>query len=189
IILDIMLPKLGGLEVCRRIRKNNEAVPIVVISCLSDELDKVLLLELGADDYITKPFRLAEVKARIKAVLRRSVRGVPEEPAKAPRLHYGELEIDFERRWVKKQGVEISLTAREFDILALLAASPGRVFSREDIVEEIYGSSVSGYEASVPNHINRIRKKLGDNLDTPEYIRTVRSIGYAFIEPSEVAGS
>ncbi|HQH26570.1 MAG TPA: response regulator transcription factor [Oligoflexia bacterium] len=181
IILDLMLPGMHGKDVCRRIRKVDEEVVIVVVSMLSSEIDTVLLLELGADDYMTKPFRENEFKARIRTILRRSQRAKTED---LPQVMVSQdLEINFEKRTVTRCGKLIELTAREFDILSVMASAPGRPFTRDELIAEIYGQEVHGYDHSVTAHINRLRQKIEPQPDEPIYILTVRGFGYRFAEP------
>jgi DNA-binding response OmpR family regulator len=184
ILLDIQLPLLSGLEVCRQVRQQGVMTPILVVSSKSTELDKVLLLELGADDYIVKPFSTAELKARIKALLRRSAlssqTGAPEETV----FTFEDLTIDIEKRRVVRGGTVVELTAREFDILSLLILRPGRPYTKEEIVDDIYGEQGAGYASSVPNHINRIRNKIEDDAQDPRFVLTVRGVGYCFTDGS-----
>lgn len=178
IILDILLPELDGIEVCKRIREKNQNVPILVLSALADEVNVALLLELGADDYIVKPFRELEFKARIKTILRRRSLQDGEQEI----IVFGDLKIDLVRRKVERGGEAIDLTAREFALLALLASNPGKPFTRDDLNRELYGHPVSGYEHSVTSHVNRIRTKLEPEAGEPKYILTVRGVGYCFAE-------
>lgn len=180
IILDLMLPGLHGMDVCREIRRKNEEVPIIVVSMASSEVDTVLLLELGADDYLTKPFREGELKARIRTILRRSARAKATDLPSV--LIYDELEIDFTKRIVTLKGLPVELTPREFDLLAALASRPGYPFSRDQLNEAVYGQEVSGYDHSVTAHINRLRHKIEPDPDSPKYILTVRGVGYRFAE-------
>jgi DNA-binding response OmpR family regulator len=178
VVLDIMLPKLDGIEVCRRMRTRSQ-VPIIMLTAKGDEIDKVVGLEMGADDYITKPFSVREFRSRVKAALRRgSMAGrgpVGEEPIKA-----GELQIDPERRTCQVRGEPVELTYVEFEILSALASSPGRVFSREMLLEHVWGDSTYRDPRTVDVHIRHLREKLERDAKHPEYLFTVRGVGYRF---------
>jgi DNA-binding response OmpR family regulator len=178
VVLDIMLPKLDGIEVCRRMRTRSQ-VPIIMLTAKGDEIDKVVGLEMGADDYITKPFSVREFRSRVKAALRRgdmAGRGpVGEEPIKA-----GELQIDPERRTCQVRGEQVELTYVEFEILSALASSPGRVFSREMLLEHVWGDSTYRDPRTVDVHIRHLREKLERDAKHPEYLFTVRGVGYRF---------
>ncbi len=178
VVLDLMLPKLDGIEVCRRLRTRSQ-VPIIMLTAKGDELDKVAGLEMGADDYITKPFSVREFRSRVKAALRRgnmAGRGpAGEEPIRA-----GDLEVDFERRAVRVRGEEAQLTYVEFEILAALASAPGRVFSREMLLEHVWGDSTYRDPRTVDVHIRHLREKLEADAKRPEYLFTVRGVGYRF---------
>lgn len=178
IILDILLPELDGIEVCKQIREKDKNVPILVLSALADEVNVALLLELGADDYIVKPFRELELKARIKTILRRRNLGNSEYEI----LVFDDLKIDLVRRKVELAGEPVDLTAREFDLLALLASNPAKPFTRDELNEQLYGHPVTGYDHSVTSHINRIRTKLEPDPANPKYLLTVRGVGYCFAE-------
>ncbi len=177
IILDIMLPVIDGWEVCRRVRAESD-VPIIILTAREAEVDKVVGLELGADDYLTKPFSPRELTARVKAVLRRYVRPAAEKPAEP--LGSGELQVDLARRTVTLAGEDIQLTAKEFDLLAVLAANPGIVLSREKLMEKVWGYDYYGDTRTVDVHVRHIREKLGDSSDSPRFIETVRGVGYRF---------
>jgi DNA-binding response OmpR family regulator len=177
VVLDIMLPKLDGIEVCRRLRTRSQ-VPIIMLTAKGDEVDKIAGLEMGADDYITKPFSVREFRSRVKAALRRGGMGGPAtatEPIKA-----GDLEIDFERRSVELKSKPIQLTYVEFEILAALAGAPGRVFTREMLLEHIWGDSTYRDPRTVDVHIRHLREKLESDAKDPEYLFTVRGVGYRF---------
>lgn len=189
IILDLMLPKLDGLEVCKRTRERDKQIPIVMLTSRSEELDKVLGLELGADDYITKPFSVRELTARVKALLRRAGTN-PESDGESPKhLAYGHLEIDLENRKVLGDGDRIDLTAKEFELLALLAAHPGRTYSRDELLDLIWGVQFSGYEHTVNSHISRLRSKIEPDPSNPVYVLRVWGVGYRFAEPEEIEGA
>jgi DNA-binding response OmpR family regulator len=177
VVLDIMLPKLDGIEVCRRLRTRSQ-VPIIMLTAKGDEIDKVVGLEMGADDYITKPFSVREFRSRVKAALRRGgmrARGASEEPIRA-----GDLEIDFERRAIEAHGEPVQLTYVEFEILAALAGAPGKVFSREALLEHVWGDSTYRDPRTVDVHIRHLREKLEQDPKHPEYLFTVRGVGYRF---------
>jgi DNA-binding response OmpR family regulator len=178
VVLDIMLPKLDGIEVCRRMRIRSQ-VPIIMLTAKGDEIDKVVGLEMGADDYITKPFSVREFRSRVKAALRRRNMAGPgaigEEPIRA-----GELEIDPERRTCRVRGEQVELTYVEFEILSALAGSPGRVFSREMLLEHVWGDSHYRDPRTVDVHIRHLREKLEKDAKHPEYLFTVRGVGYRF---------
>lgn len=179
-ILDIMLPSMDGLEICKQIRASVQPqVAILMLTSRSSELDRVLGLELGADDYLTKPFSLLELIARVKALLRRSAL---EQTMSAPqRLEFEALSIDPNRREVIRAGEVLDLTAKEFDLLHHFAKSPGQVFSRTQLLDSIWGYSHEGYEHTVNSHMNRLRSKLEDNPKKPRYMKTVWGVGYQFI--------
>jgi DNA-binding response OmpR family regulator len=177
VVLDIMLPKLDGIEVCRRLRSRSQ-VPIIMLTAKDDEIDKVLGLEMGADDYITKPFSVREFRSRVKAALRRSemLRGRPGgEPIVA-----GEIEIDFERREVSAHAEPVRLTYVEFELLASLAGAPGRVMTREMLLEQVWGDSAYRDPRTIDVHIRHLREKLERDPRRPEYLLTVRGVGYRF---------
>jgi two-component system alkaline phosphatase synthesis response regulator PhoP len=175
VVLDLMLPGMDGLEVCRRIRAERN-VPIIILSARGEELDKVLGLELGADDYVTKPFSPRELVSRVKANLRRA-RAEPD--GEAP-IRAGELEIDPVARTVKREGREVALTYSEFEILLKLARSPRRVFTREELMNHLWKGSFYGDLRSVDVHVRHLRQKVERDPSSPVMIRTVRGVGYAF---------
>ena len=177
VVLDIMLPKLDGIEVCRRLRTRSQ-VPIIMLTAKGDEIDKVAGLEMGADDYITKPFSVREFRSRVKAALRRgnmAGAALGNEPIRS-----GDLEIDFERRSVQLHSKPVQLTYVEFEILAAMAAAPGRVFTREMLLEHIWGDSTYRDPRTVDVHIRHLREKLETDAKKPEYLFTVRGVGYRF---------
>jgi two-component system, OmpR family, response regulator len=177
VVLDIMLPKLDGIEVCRRLRTRSQ-VPIIMLTAKGDEADKIAGLEMGADDYITKPFSVREFRSRVKAALRRGNMAGPAS-GDGP-IHAGELEIDFERRSVRLKSKLAQLTYVEFEILAALAGSPGRVFTREMLLESIWGDSTYRDPRTVDVHIRHLREKLEKDPKQPDYLFTVRGVGYRF---------
>ncbi len=178
VVLDIMLPVLDGIEVCRRMRSRSQ-VPIIMLTAKDDEIDKVLGLEMGADDYITKPFSVREFRSRVRAALRRAemLGGRPggEEP-----IVVAALKIDFERRVVTMRRKRMELTYVEFELLAALARSPGRVHTREMLLEQVWGDSAYRDSRTIDVHIRHLREKLEQNPRSPEYLLTVRGVGYRF---------
>jgi DNA-binding response OmpR family regulator len=178
VVLDIMLPKLDGIEVCRRLRSRSQ-VPIIMLTAKDDEIDKVLGLEMGADDYITKPFSVREFRSRVKAALRRAEM-LGGRPASSEPIQAGELEIDFERRAVTARGSPVRLTYVEFEILAALAGAPGRVMTREMLLEQVWGDSAYRDPRTIDVHIRHLREKLEQDPRQPEYLFTVRGVGYRF---------
>lgn len=175
VILDIMLPGLDGLEVCKRIRAT-DSTPIIMLSARSEELDKVLGLELGADDYVTKPFSPRELVSRVKANLRRARL----EPDRSAPVRIGDLEIDATARTVTRAGREIPVTYSEFEILHKLASTPRRVFTREELMNHLWDGNFFGDLRSVDVHVRHLRQKVEDDPANPVLIRTVRGVGYAF---------
>jgi DNA-binding response OmpR family regulator len=173
-----MLPKVDGLEVCRRLRARSP-VPIIMLTAKSEEIDKVLGLELGADDYITKPFSVREFRSRVKAVLRRAELARGDDNLEEP-IEEGDLRVDFEKRQVDVRGEPVRLTYVEFEILAGLARSPGRVFSRTMLLERVWGDSAYRDPRTVDVHIRHLREKLEQDPRHPELIFTVRGVGYRF---------
>jgi len=178
VVLDVMLPKLDGFDVCRQIRARS-TVPIIMLTAKTEEIDKVLGLELGADDYITKPFSVREFRSRVKAVLRRAALSRSDEDDEEP-IEEGDLRIDFEKRQVEVRGEPVRLTYVEFEILAGLARSPGRVFSRTMLLERVWGDSAYRDPRTVDVHIRHLREKLEQDARHPELIFTVRGVGYRF---------
>ncbi len=174
IILDIMLPRLNGYEVCQALRKNGFRTPVIFLSAKSQETDKVRGLELGGDDYITKPFGVRELLARIKSILRRS------QGPKGQVLELGPLKIDLRGHTVSSKGEPVEMTSKEFDLLRYLIERRGRVLSRDEILTHVWGYDYEGTTRTIDNFINRLRQKIGDNLRKPRYILTVRGVGYKF---------
>jgi DNA-binding response OmpR family regulator len=180
VVLDLMLPRIDGLEVCRRLR-GMSSVPIIILTAKSDEIDKVVGLEIGADDYITKPFSMREFSSRVKAALRRAEMSRPPEtdPDEAP-LEVRELRIDFPKRAVRIRAGDAQLTYVEFEILSALARSPGRVFTRDMLLARIWGDSAYRDPRTIDVHIRHLREKLETDPKDPEYLFTVRGVGYRF---------
>jgi DNA-binding response OmpR family regulator len=174
VVLDLMLPGLDGLEVCRRLRSRPDEVPIVMLTALGEEADRVLGLQLGADDYVTKPFSPRELVLRVQSVLRRAGRAAP---APAETLVDGELDVDVARRVVRLRGAELALTVREFDLLVFLMRHPGRAFRRAELLENVWGWTF-GDQSTVTVHMRRLREKVEDDPADPRRIRTVWGVGY-----------
>jgi DNA-binding response OmpR family regulator len=183
IVLDLMLPEKDGLEICRRVRGLPRYTPILMLTCLSSEVDKVVGLEMGADDYMTKPFSLRELLARIKAVLRRDEAARAQKEDDGPEtIQRGDIVIDIGKRRVVRGDVAIDLTGKEFDLLLHFARHPGRVYSRQQLLDQIWGYGYEGYAYTVNSHINKLRSKLEPNRDNPRYIQTVWGVGYRFAD-------
>lgn len=178
ILLDIMLPKMNGLEVCQQIREFS-SVPIVMLTAKGEDMDKILGLEYGADDYITKPFNILEVKARIKAIMRRASKAESKEE-KAKVVQVGDLKLDCESRRVFIGQKEINLTAKEFDVLELLVFNPNKVYSRENLLNIVWGYEYPGDVRTVDVHIRRLREKIETNPSDPKYVHTKWGVGYYF---------
>ena len=178
ILLDIMLPKMDGFEVCQAIREFSN-MPIVMLTAKGDDMDKILGLEYGADDYITKPFNILEVKARIKAIMRRTAASEPkEENSKV--IESGDLKLDCESRRLFVQGREINLTAKEFDLLELLVMNPNKVYSRENLLNLVWGYEYPGDVRTVDVHVRRLREKIEPNPSEPKYVHTKWGVGYFY---------
>jgi two-component system response regulator VicR len=183
VLLDVMLPTLDGFEVCRKIREKS-AVPIIMLTAKEEEVDKVLGLELGADDYITQPFGLRELIARLKANIRRTVMTEAKpEPQSSNSTDFGNLTIDMDRYEVRKNGIPLELTLREFELLRYLAEREDKVFSRDQLLEDVWGYEYYGDIRTVDVTVRRLREKLEDDSSDPKYILTKRGIGYYFRRP------
>ena len=178
VVLDVMLPRLDGLEVCKRLRARS-SVPIIMLTARGEELDKVLGLELGADDYITKPFSIREFRSRVRALLRR-VAATPPDSEREEILDRGELRIDVPRRTVEVRGETVQLTFIEFEMLVLLASSPGVVFSRRELLERLRGSADYREPRTIDVHVRHLREKIERDPGNPELVLTVRGAGYRF---------
>lgn len=178
VLLDVMLPKINGFEVCQQIREFS-AMPIIMLTAKGDDMDKILGLEYGADDYITKPFNILEVKARIKAIIRRSSKKEVK-PEDGVKLTYGDLKLDCESKRVYIQSQEINLTAKEFDLLEHLAKNSEKVYSRENLLKTIWGYDYPGDVRTVDVHVRRLREKIESNPSEPKYIHTKWGVGYYF---------
>jgi DNA-binding response OmpR family regulator len=179
VVVDVMLPRLGGLEVVREIRKDDPDLPVLILSAKGQESDKVAGLELVADDYIVKPFGLKELLARIDALLRRRRSRGETGPNRAVK-RAGDIELDLDSRKARAQGRELELTSREFDLLAWFVNHPDRVFSREQLMEAVWGSRYFGTARTVDNFVARLRAHIGDDAEQPRHLETVRGVGYRF---------
>lgn len=182
LILDITLPEMNGLEICKKVRKDNLHTPLMMLTCRAEESDKVLALELGADDYVTKPFGILELIARVKALLRRTDHQLINGREQANEIVYKDLHIEMDKRKASLKGQRLDLTPKEFDLLVLLASSPGKTFTREELLKKIGGLAFAGYEHTITAHINRLRIKIETDLNHPEYILTSWGKGYRFTE-------
>jgi two-component system, OmpR family, alkaline phosphatase synthesis response regulator PhoP len=181
IVLDLMLPVLDGLEICKSVRKNDIYTPVLMLTAKSEEFDKVLGLEMGADDYLTKPFGIREFIARVKAIFRR-IDAIQKEVDDEADLSFGDLKIEVLKKRVILNGERVELTPREFDLLHLLASHPGRTYSREQLLDILWGYQYNGYEHTVNSHIYRLRSKIENDLSNPKYILTSWGAGYRFNE-------
>ena len=182
VILDISLPKMDGIEVCRQLRKES-AIPIMMLTAKSEEIDRVLGLEMGADDYITKPFSIREFIARVKAIFRRTK--MTEEKTDLQKdvvLTFNNLTIDIEKRKVVVRNKKTELSPKEFELLVLMASHPGKSYSRSDLLKLVWGYDFDGYEHTVNSHINRLRAKIEADMNNPQYIITTWGVGYKFNE-------
>ncbi|MCB9208581.1 MAG: response regulator transcription factor [Ignavibacteriales bacterium] len=184
IVLDIMLPNIDGIEICKEVRKREIYVPILMLTAKSEEFDKVFGLEIGADDYLTKPFSIREFIARVKAIFRR-VDAVQKKESNNKIMQIGELKIDTQKRRVTLNDERIDLTQKEFDLLHLMASHPGRTYTREQLLNTVWGYQYNGYEHTVNSHINRLRSKIEEDLSNPKYIRTSWGVGYWFNDSLE----
>lgn len=180
LILDLMLPGIDGLEICRRVRSSERYTPILMLTARSDEVDRVLGLELGADDYLTKPFSVRELVARVKALFRRVDACTVDDHDTNGVLDFGEMKIDPQRREVQVRGEPVELTAKEFDLLVHFARHPGRVFSRAMLLQQVWDYAFDGYEHTVNTHINRLRQKIEPEPSNPRWVTTVWGVGYKF---------
>lgn len=188
IILDLMLPGLDGLDICRRLRSGEVYTPILMLTAKSAEVDRVIGLEMGADDYLTKPFSVRELVARVKAIFRRVDALGGEDDADGDQIRSGGIEIDLGRHTATVDGREVHLTAREFDLLVHFARAPGRVYTRAQLLDSVWGYGYDGYEHTVNTHINRLRAKIEENPEKPKYIETVWGVGYRFAEQVAESG-
>ena len=178
VVLDVMLPKLGGYELCRKIRAEGSAVPILMLTARSDETDRVLGLDLGADDYVTKPFSIREVLARVRALLRRAHPPRPE----IPELRRGDVVVDFKRYEATKRGQRVEMTRKEFGLLRLLASRAGEVLTRDELLDEVWGYETTPTTRTVDNHIASLRAKLEDDPSHPQHLITMHGVGYKWVD-------
>ena len=181
IVLDLMLPNVNGLDICKEVRRKDIYTPILMLTSKSEEMDKVLGLEVGADDYLTKPFSIREFIARVKAILRR-VEAIQKEIGSEADITISDLSIEASKRKVSLKGERIELTPKEFDLLHLLASHPGKTYTREQLLNILWGYQYNGYEHTVNSHINRLRSKIEPDISNPKYILTSWGIGYRFNE-------
>jgi len=180
IILDIMLPEMDGISICQKLRALDNFTPILMITAKSEEIDKIMGLESGADDYITKPFKIREFIARVKAIIRRQDQFLMLSQKEGANLKFGQLEIDETKRKILLNKKRIELTPKEFDLLTMMARNPGRSYSRSELLELVWGYDFSGYEHTVNAHINRLRAKIEEDANNPIYILTTWGVGYRF---------
>jgi DNA-binding response OmpR family regulator len=180
VLLDLMLPDIDGLEVLRRIRADNERLPVIILTAMGTETDKVRGLDLGANDYVTKPFSVAELMARVRAALR-SAQGIALDEDQGRVLRAGAIELYPEARKVMVDGCEVILKVREYELLQFLMERPERVLTREQILSNLWGDDYEGTDRTVDNHVSALRKKLGEDMDHPRHLRTVWGIGYRFV--------
>lgn len=181
IVLDLMLPGMDGITVCQKLRALDIHTPVLMLTAKSEEFDKVLGLESGADDYLTKPFSIREFIARVKAIFRRqAIQATDKTGSKAEKLKADGLEVDWQKRKVLLDGQQVSLTPKEFDLLALLAQNPGVSYGRDQLLSSVWGYEYAGYEHTVNSHINRLRSKIEPDLSEPKYILTTWGVGYRF---------
>ena len=187
IVLDLMLPGIDGLEICRRLRGGTDYVPILMLTAKSSEIDRIVGLELGADDYLVKPFSVRELVARVKAIFRRiGVAGAQKVEPDSLRISLGNLVIESDKRKVTLSEKKVTLTAKEYDLLHHFAAHPGRVYTRAQLLDQVWGYGYEGYEHTVNSHINRLRGKIEADPANPRYILTVWGVGYRFAEPQDL---
>ena len=179
VLLDVMLPKIDGLEVCQHIREFS-SIPIIMVTAKGEDMDKIMGLEYGADDYLTKPFNILELKARIKAILRRSAKKSDEGNERGAKMRIRDLEIDYEAKRVFVSGREVNLTAKEFDLLELFTENPDKVYSRENLLNTVWGYDFPGDVRTVDVHVRRLREKIEKNPSDPKYINTKWGVGYYF---------
>jgi len=184
VLLDIMIPEFSGYEVCRQIRKKDVHTPILMLTAKGQEPDKVAGLELGADDYVVKPFGVSELLARVRALLRRRSAGSGGKPTQSEPLRFGDVEIDPQRLEGKKGGKSFPLSARQFELLSLFFERPGKVLSRAEILDEIWGICYEGTTRTLDQHVANLRKKIEDDPARPKYIVTVHRVGYRFDSPN-----
>ena len=185
IVLDVMLPGTNGFDICKSVRDTNSNIPILMLTAKAEEIDKIMGLEFGADDYLTKPFSIREFTARVKALLRRSNSNNTEDSVH-DHLKFGELSIFPNKRVIELGKNQLELTSKEFDLLYLFASNPGRAYSRQDLLDIVWGYQYGGYSHTVNSHINRLRSKIEKDPANPTYIKTVWGVGYRFTELEEI---
>ncbi len=186
VVLDLMLPGTDGIEICRRLRARPEYTPILMLTAKTAETDRVVGLELGADDYLTKPFSVRELVARTKAIFRRvEAMAQPKSPDTPNRIEFGDLAITLDKRRVELSGKAVELTAKEFDLLAQFASHPGRVYTRAELLDRVWGYGQDNYQHTVNSHINRLRSKIEHDPAEPFYVQTVWGVGYKFHDPGD----
>ncbi len=186
IILDVMLPGRDGFEICKTIRKTDSLTPILMLTAKAEEIDKIMGLEFGADDYLTKPFSIRELTARVKALIRRSQVSNEGSNSVNNSISYGDLTIFPNKRNIELRGETFDLTSKEFDLLMLFANNPGRAYSRQELLDVVWGYQYNGYSHTVNSHINRLRSKIEDDPSEPTFIKTVWGVGYRFVELEEL---
>lgn len=186
IILDVMLPGKDGFEICKTIRKTDSQTPILMLTAKAEEIDKIMGLEFGADDYLTKPFSIRELTARVKALIRRSQVSANGDDSVNDSIVFGDLNIYPNKRVIELRGETFDLTAKEFDLLMLFANNPGRAYSRQELLDVVWGYQYNGYSHTVNSHINRLRSKIEDDPSEPTFIKTVWGVGYRFVELEEL---
>lgn len=186
IVLDVMLPGINGFEICKEIRAQNSSIPILILTAKAEEADKIMGLEIGADDYLTKPFSIREFTARVKALLRRATVIDKIDDSVQDHLTFGDLTIYPNKRIIELSDQQLELTSKEFDLLMLFATNPGRAYSRQQLLDVVWGYQYGGYSHTVNSHINRLRSKIEKDPANPKYIKTVWGIGYRFIELEEI---
>lgn len=187
VVLDVMLPGLNGFEVLRRIRAESK-IPVLMLTARGDDIDRIVGLEIGADDYLPKPFNPRELTARIRAILRRTTPEAPTDQALEKRLRVGDVELDSGTRAISRGGENVELTAVEFDLLEKLLRSAGQIVTREELSKQVLGRSSSPFDRSIDMHISNLRKKLGHSVDATERIKTVRGVGYIYAQASASGG-
>lgn len=185
VVLDLMLPGMDGLEICKKIRSRKDYLPVLMLTARSSEMDRVLGLEIGADDYLTKPFSIMELVARVKALFRREAALRQDSAEELPLIRFGDLQIDCNSRRVSVAGRNVELTAMEFDLLAHFARHPGRVFTRAQLLKQVWGYDHEGHQHTVNTHINRLRSKIEPDMAAPTYIHTVWGVGYKMADAKE----
>lgn len=186
IILDIMLPGKDGFDICKTVRKTDSQTPILMLTAKAEEIDKIMGLEFGADDYLTKPFSIRELTARVKALIRRSQVSSENSDTVNDSISFGKLTIYPNKRNIELKGETFDLTSKEFDLLMLFANNPGRAYSRQELLDVVWGYQYSGYSHTVNSHINRLRSKIEDDPSEPTFIKTVWGVGYRFVELEEL---